>query len=736
MDRLKTSAVGQRVVSYVAQRSPVWGATYLRHRSKILWSVYMLLFLSNFAGVGSKRSKKKVRKEEEKEEKKAEREVLGSAHAIPDKKVKSEINREFYLKFKRVVKVMFPNGLRSKEFWLLCLHTMFLIMRSVISLYVANLDGKLVSDLVRGKGRAFLWGIVWWMVVSVPATFTNSILSYLQCILALRYRNNLTQHIVGEYLPTSGNPVYYSIHNLDDRIKNADQLIAVDVQRLSHSVSHLYSNLAKPTLDMFLYSWSLSRNLGGEGMILVGFLIQGSAVVMRALTPPFGRYAATEAALEGEFRHEHTRLIEYAEEVALYNGQEHEKTILDRGYFALIKHKNRILVRRLYHSFMEDFIIKYFWGALGLALCSIPIFFKVPGMDVAAASVAGSRTEKFVTNRRMLLSCSDAFGRIMFSYKEIAQLSGYTARVVALMDVMEDIKHGNYDKHQISGDHSDPRTEKTLSSITESSLVKTRYRDPSEASGKTIIGTDIIFDRVPVVSPSGDVLVPELSFEVKYGRHLLIVGPNGCGKSSLFRILGGLWPVYAGTLTKPPSSDIFYIPQRPYLSRGTLRQQVIYPSTEAENKASDNELLDILKIVKIDHIVEAVGGWDAEREWREDLSMGVQQRIAMARLFYHKPKFAILDECTSSVTADMEYVMYTHSQKLGISLLSVSHRTSLWKYHDLILQFDGQGGYLFGDLDPEERLKIEEESRQLDAYIRSVPDMEERLAMLKASVNM
>lgn len=132
--------------------------------------------------------------------------------------------------------------------------------------------------------------------------------------------------------------------------------------------------------------------------------------------------------------------------------------------------------------------------------------------------------------------------------------------------------------------------------------------------------------------------------------------------------------------------------------------------------------------------MEAVGGWDAEREWREDLSMGVQQRIAMARLFYHKPKFAILDECTSSVTADMEYVMYTHSQELGISLLSVSHRTSLWKYHDLILQFDGQGGYLFGDLDPEERLKVEEESRQLDAYIRSVPDMEERLAMLKASV--
>jgi len=183
---------------------------------------------------------------------------------------------------------------------------------------------------------------------------------------------------------------FYTLSALDDRIKNADQLITVDVSKFSTSLAELYSNIAKPLLDMGIYSYSLSRSVGGESLFFMSLLVQLSAQVMRVLTPPFGKYVAEEARLEGEFRFAHSRLIDYGEEVALYSGHEAEKDTLDKGYFTLIKHVNRILRKRFYHGFMEDFVIKYFWGALGLLLCSVPIFFKIPG---AGGISMGDRTE-------------------------------------------------------------------------------------------------------------------------------------------------------------------------------------------------------------------------------------------------------------------------------------------------------------------------------------------------------
>jgi ATP-binding cassette, subfamily D (ALD), peroxisomal long-chain fatty acid import protein len=205
-----------------------------------------------------------------------------------------------------------------------------------------------------------------------------------------------------------------------------------------------------------------------------------------------------------------------------------------------------------------------------------------------------------------------------------------------------------------------------------------------------IVSSDVIeFENVPIVAPNGDILVKELTFHVRPGMHLLIVGPNGSGKSSLFRILGGLWPVYGGIVSKPDIKSVFYIPQRPYLTMSTLRDQVIYPDTHAdmiEKGVTDEDLIKILTIVQIGGIVEAEGGFDVEKDWKDCLAGGDKQRIAMARLFYHKPRYAILDECTSSVGMDIEKIMYTHAQKLGISLITVSHRPSLWQYHNWILQ--------------------------------------------------
>jgi ABC-type uncharacterized transport system fused permease/ATPase subunit len=215
----------------------------------------------------------------------------------------------------------------------------------------------------------------------------------------------------------------------------------------------------------------------------------------------------------------------------------------------------------------------------------------------------------------------------------------------------------------------------------------------------------------------------------------LISGPNGSGKSSLFRVLGGLWPLVSGHIVKPGvgsdlNKEIFYVPQRPYTAVGTLREQLIYPLTadqEIEPLSYDG-MVDLLKNVSnrihidtqlpfilcfIDLLLSTGTCWivtlllmqvdleylleryplDKEVNWGDELSLGEQQRLGMARLFYHKPKFAILDECTSAVTIDMEERFCKKVRAMGTSCITISHRPALVAFHDIVLSLDGEGGW-------------------------------------------
>lgn len=242
---------------------------YLTHRTRISRAVYLTLFIALINRVRNAIAEQKAASRLERAQPKTTTTPLpedddaaaAAAAAAKQKKAKKkvELNRDFFRALLRLLRIVVP-GWRSKETRLLISHSVFLVIRTLISLKVAAMDGAIVKALVKGNGKEFLMRIVWWMLIAVPATFTNSMLSWHQAELSLKYRSRLTHHIHDKYLSQL---TFYGISALDDRIKNADQLIAVDVAKFSSSLAELYSNLAKPLLDMV----SLGRGLSDEHVL-------------------------------------------------------------------------------------------------------------------------------------------------------------------------------------------------------------------------------------------------------------------------------------------------------------------------------------------------------------------------------------------------------------------------------------------------------------------------------------
>lgn len=192
----------------------------------------------------------------------------------------------------------------------------------------------------------------------------------------------------------------------------------------------------------------------------------------------------------------------------------------------------------------------------------------------------------------------------------------------------------------------------------------------------------------------------------------------------MFRIISGLWPVYGGVLTRPGKSysaktgrpALFYIPQKPYMTVGCLRDQITYPEECTRDEVSDEELLELLDLVELKGLVEReTDGLDALGDWDSTLSGGEKQRLAMTRLFYHAPQYALLDECSSAVSLEAEGAMYETAKKKGITLLTITHRVaSLARYHKLILRFDGEGGWSFGPLDSK-NVPVSQNNNKIDS---------------------
>uniref|UniRef100_A0AAX7UE33 ATP-binding cassette, sub-family D (ALD), member 4 n=1 Tax=Astatotilapia calliptera TaxID=8154 RepID=A0AAX7UE33_ASTCA len=504
------------------------------------------------------------------------------------------------------------------------------------------------------------------MVLILFNSTLKSIDQYICNQMYVSWRKTLTESLHSAYFQGR---VYYTLNVLREDIDNPDQRISQDAERLCKQMSSMASRLIISPFTLTYYTYHCFHSTGWIGPVSIfGYFVIGT-IANKILMGPIVSTLFEQEKLEGDFRFKHMQIRVNAESAAFYRAGKVEHMRTDRRLQALLYTQKRLINKELW-LYIGVNTFDYLGGFLSYIIIAIPIF-----SGVYDSLTPGELSALISKNAFVCIYLINGFTQLIDLSTTLSDVAGYTHRIGELREVMDDI----------------------LPSTT-SHITTSPHSDFNIHAGP--VDTAFIVDHLSYKSPfSDELLVEDLNLKISQGTHLLVVGNTGTGKTSLLRVLNRLWEAHSGfvqmTTCFGPRGTLF-LPQKPYLTDGTLREQVIYPLKDiypASGSVDDDRIIQFLELAGVSSLLKRTGGLDEKVDWNwyDVLSPGEMQRLSFARLFYLQPKYAILDEATSALTEEAEAQLYRTCKQLGMTLVSLGHRSSLEKYHDVQLKLCGEG---------------------------------------------
>lgn len=526
----------------------------------------------------------------------------------------------------------------------------------VVMSYVARDFMDAFTQRDSGAFRKNLWLYLGTFALAVPI---GVYYRFTEEKMALLWRQWMTYHLLKRYF---ANRAYYHLRS-SDVIDNPDQRIAEDVKNFTTTTLSFLLITLNSCVTLLAFTgvlWSISKLLV---LTLIGYAVAGTFISILIGRRLVGIYYH-QYEKEGNFRYGMVRVRDNPESIAFYRGEKREHRDLVYQFIAIFENTTKLIGWNRNLSF---FTTSYNYFALLVpTLVVAPLFF-AGKIQIGTVLQAGGAFAAVLAATSLIITQFD-------------RLSNFAAGVTRLDALWTGLSE------------EDPEQQRDEAVFGPVAFAESNSIDTIES------GKRLCLEHLVVQTPDGGkTLLKALDLNLKPGSSLLLMGASGTGKSSLLRTIAGLWNTGGGSITRPPLARMMFLPQRPYMVQGSLRDQLLYPGQNED--LDDHAVHAVMQEVNLAEVTDRVDG-DFSRvvDWTNILSLGEQQRLSFARLMLRKPAIAFLDEATSALDEPNEFLLYQLLGKSGITFVSVGHRSTLKQYHDQLLSLHKDATWLLETL--------------------------------------